>query len=118
VTLVNDNVDCTSNGLDNLEIVDYSPGNIAIFDGKPDGGNNDGLGGCMFADLNVGLTGGTATWTGQGTWTGQSGDTTVCVDFYGDSKPTFCCGLQSKSLGEGVSTDLIDCTFYIVPPSL
>jgi len=118
VTLVNNNVECTSNGLDNLEEMDYNPGKIAIFDGKPDGGNNDGLGGCMFADLNVGLTGGTATWTGQGTWTGQNGDVTVCVDFYGDSKPTFCCGLQDQSLDEGITTDLINCNYYIVPPSL
>ena len=38
---------CTSNNLDNLELVDYDNGKIAFFDGKPDNdGDDDGMGGC------------------------------------------------------------------------
>ena len=39
--------ECRSNGLDNLEKVDYDNGMTAFFDGTPDDdGDDDGLGGC------------------------------------------------------------------------
>ena len=39
--------ECVSNGLDNLELVDYDNGHTAAFDGKPDDdGDDDGLGDC------------------------------------------------------------------------
>ena len=78
---------CISNGLDNLEKVDYDNGKTAFFDGKPDDDDSDdGLGECKLvstlapfhllsfsygeisfikADLNKGLEGGTITWTGD-----------------------------------------------------
>ena len=48
VTLVGDfDASCMSNGLDNLELVDYTDGTSAVFDGSPDDdGHDDGLGGC------------------------------------------------------------------------
>merc|ERR1712013_764215 len=77
--------ECETNGLDNLERGDY-----------------DGLGGCKNADLNYGLTGGTATWTGTGQsiWTGADSNA-VCIDFYdpNNSKPTCCCNLAKPTLG-------------------
>ena len=40
-------VQCMSQGLDNLEKVDYDNGLIAFFDGTPDGdGDDDGMGAC------------------------------------------------------------------------
>merc|ERR1719415_502002 len=78
------NTACQSSGLDNLEKVDYDNGMSAFFDGTPDDdGDDDGLGGCKNADLNYGLTGGSATWTGQGTWTGSSTDP-ICIQFFPD----------------------------------
>ena len=70
----------------------------------------DGLGGCKLADLNYGLNGGRAEWTGPGTWTGSLTDT-VCIMFYDpeDHLPTCCCGLQTRSLAQGESSELIDC---------
>ena len=63
--------ECTSDGLDNIELVDYDNGVTAVFDGLPDDdGDDDGLGACKGMDLNLEVSGGTATWTGPGTWTG------------------------------------------------
>jgi len=94
---------CESNGLDNLELVDYDAGFVSFFDGQPDDdGDDDGLGGCKNADLNYGLTGGTATWlgTGQSIWTAADSNA-ICIDFYdpNNSKPTCCCSLATPSLG-------------------
>jgi hypothetical protein len=94
---------CESNGLDNLEVVDYDAGFVSFFDGQPDDdGDDDGLGGCKNADLNYGLTGGTATWlgTGQSIWTAADSNA-ICIDFYdpNNSKPTCCCSLATPSLG-------------------
>lgn len=69
VTLENRGKSCTSEGLDNLEKIDYGTGLTSFFDGEPDSDNEDGLGGCNFADLKLGLSGGHVTWTGSGTWT-------------------------------------------------
>jgi len=91
---------CESNGLDNLERVDYDNGKTSFFDGAPaDDGDDDGLGGCKNADLNYGLTGGSATWTGKGTWTGSASET-ICIDFYGDDKPSCCCNLVQSTLAD------------------
>ena len=88
------NTECTSGGLDNIELVDYSSGNTAVFDGLPaDDGDDDGLDACKGADLNLEVTGGTATWTGQGTWTGV-GAGGICVNFYCgglNCEEDFCC---------------------------
>jgi len=95
--------ECETSGLDNLEKVDYDNGMTTFFDGKPeDDGDDDGLGGCKNADLNYGLTGGTATWTGTGQsiWTGADSNA-ICIDFYdpNNSKPTCCCSLAKPTLG-------------------
>ena len=70
----------------------------------------DGLGDCKLADLNYGLNGGRAEWTGPGTWTGSLTDS-VCIMFYDpeDHLPTCCCGLQTRSLAQGESSELRDC---------
>ena len=62
------------------------------------------------ADLNYGLTGGTATWTGKGTWTGADSNT-ICIDFYDpdNNKPTCCCSLFKSSLEQDETTDLSGC---------
>jgi len=102
---------CESSGLDNLEKVDYDNGKTSFFDGAPeDDGDDDGLGGCKNADLNYGLTGGTATWTGKGTWTGADSNT-ICIDFYDpdNNKPTCCCSLAKSSLEQDETTELSGC---------
>ena len=52
---------------------------------------------CVQFDLNVGVTGGTASWTGPGTWH-PTPQQSICVDFYGNNKPTCCCTLPQTSL--------------------
>lgn len=102
---------CQSSGLDNREKVDYDAGFTAFFDGTPDDDNDDdGLGDCKLADLNYGLNGGTAEWTGAGTWTGSVSDT-VCIMFFDPDNrlPTCCCSLQQRSLAQGESSGLKDC---------
>ena len=109
--------ECTSDGLDNIELVDYDSGVTALFDGLPnDDGDDDGLGACKGADLNGGIyesgSGGTATWTGPGTWTGvEAGG--VCVNFYcnevGCEEDYCCCDLASPSLAKGEESDLVNC---------
>ena len=104
--------ECTSDGLDNIELVDYDNGITAVFDGKPDDdGDDDGLGACKGADLNIEVSGGTATWTGRGTWTGVQSQA-VCVKFYsvdvGD-EDYCCCDLASPSLAQSEQSDLVNC---------
>jgi len=102
---------CTSNGLDNLELVDYDNGKTAFFDGAPDDdGNDDGLGGCKLADLNYGLTGGSATWTGPGEWTADAFKP-VCINFFDpdNNKPTCCCELKKRTLNKDETSDLKNC---------
>jgi len=102
---------CQSHNLDNLEKVDYDNGMTAFFDGAPDDdGDDDGMGECKGADLNYGLNGGTATWTGEGTWTGTS-SSPVCIKFYDpdNNKPTCCCDLADTTLEQEESTDLVNC---------
>jgi len=107
--------ECTSDGLDNIELVDYDNGITAVFDGLPDDdGDDDGLGACKGMDLNIEVTGGTATWTAKGTWTGvEAGG--VCVNFYcgdslGECEEDFCCcDLASPSLGQGEESELVNC---------
>merc|ERR1719510_1980188 len=99
-------------GLDNSEKHDYGNGNSAVFEnldasGKP---ADDGMDMCYNGDLNLGLSGGTATWTGQGTWTPVSQDP-ICINFYGDNKPTCCCG--TTALQSNVPTDLSDCHCFM-----
>ena len=62
------------------------------------------------ADLNLGLTGGLATWTGKGTWTGAATET-ICVNFYDlyNNKPTCCCKLAKRTLEEEQSSELTGC---------
>jgi len=106
---------CTSNNLDNLELVDYDNGKVAFFDGKPDNdGDDDGMGGCKGADLNYDLLGGTATWTGEGTWTGNS-ISPICIKFYDpqNNKPTCCCNLVKRTLTQGETSDLDQCNCIV-----
>ena len=107
---------CQSNGLDNLEKVDYDNGMVTFFDGSPeDDGDDDGLGGCKNADLNYGLTGGTAKWTGQGTWTGTS-DQPVCIMFFPSSSGdvvSCCCQLQQPTLSQDETTQLENCNCFL-----
>merc|ERR1719348_611684 len=103
-------ISCSTKGLDNLDQRDYENGVVAFFDADKlddtNGVDDDGMGQCRGADLNLGLEGGTATWTGTGTWTGSQDVRTICVDFFGDFKPTCCCGLEYGSLAQGESTNL------------
>merc|ERR1712013_178628 len=100
--------ECSTNSLDNSDRVDYAANNEAVFNSTILGGNDDhGLGGCNNFDLNVGVTGATATWTGEGTWTPQA-DKPICVNFYDpeDNKPTCCCDMSKKSLDSADVADL------------
>ena len=133
VQLVGDyGTQCESDGLDNKEKVDYDNGMTAFFDGTPDDDNDDGervgqslmfiilspldgLGGCKLADLNYGLTGGSATWTGKGTWTGSSEDP-VCIQFFPDPSGTIvncCCNLDTPSLAQEESSELDNCSCFL-----
>eukprot|EP00092_Neocalanus_flemingeri_P014933 GFUD01016128.1.p1 GENE.GFUD01016128.1~~GFUD01016128.1.p1 ORF type:complete len:296 (-),score=72.25 GFUD01016128.1:158-931(-) len=99
---------CESNGLDNLERVDYDNGKTSFFDGSPaDDADDDGLGGCKLADLNYGLTGGSATWTGLGEWTAVDSQA-VCINFY-DTTVTCCCELKQKTLSTDNTSELENC---------
>ena len=66
------------------------------------------------ADLNYGLTGGTATWTGigQSIWTGADSNP-ICIDFYDpdNTKPTCCCNLATPTLGyeTEITSELTGC---------
>jgi len=103
--------ECVTNGLDNLEKVDYAAGVTSFFDGSPDGdGDDDGMGGCKGFDLNLGLTGGSATWTGSGSWTAAK--EAVCINFFDvltRVKPTCCCDLANPTLASGETSDLVNC---------
>jgi len=107
------NTECTSEGLDNLELVDYKDGSITFFDGKPDDdGSDDGMGECKGHDMNYGLVGGSATWTGPGQWTGAA-SSPICIKFFDpdNNKPTCCCDLAIKTLDLIVdTTDLVNCS--------
>merc|ERR1712136_668239 len=105
--------ECTSDGLDNLELVDYKDGRETFFDGKPDDdGSDDGMGECKGHDMNYGLVGGSATWTGPGEWTGAA-SSPICIKFFDpeNNKPTCCCDLAIKTLDLIVdTTDLVNCS--------
>jgi len=106
---------CHSNGLDNLERVDYDNGKTAFFDGTPDDDDDDdGLGSCKLADLKYGLTGGSATWTGPGEWTAAESEP-VCIKFYDpdNNKPTCCCKLSQRTLSKDETSDLSDCQCHL-----
>lgn len=121
VTLDANGIGCTSNGLDNIDRRDYDNGITAFFDAdrlvETGGDDDDGLGKCRGADLNLRLTGGTATWTGSGTWTAAS-EIPICINFYGDFKPTCCCELEDRSLVQGASSNLVECGCCATPPCL
>jgi len=87
---------CTTVGLDNQDLHDYSSNRIAIFhSGSPDAG----LGSCNNYDINVSLNNGTAMWTGEGSWTPKSVDP-ICIHFYDPQhdKPTCCCNIEQSSI--------------------
>ena len=106
------NTACQSSGLDNLEKVDYDNGMSAFFDGTPDDdGDDDGLGGCKNADLNYGLTGGSATWTGQGTWTASSDQPPVCIQFF--PEVSCCCDLAQPTLAQEETSQLQNCNCFL-----
>jgi len=121
VTLESPNdISCTTNGLDNLDLRDYDNGITSHFDADhlaEGDGDDDGLGQCRGADLNLRLTGGTATWTGSGTWTGAH-EIPICINFFGDYKPTCCCELEDRSLAQGMTTNLVECGCCATPPCL
>jgi len=110
-------IGCDTNGLDNVDLRDYDNGIVANFDADHWAADqdDDGMGGCRGADLNLRLTGGSATWLGTGTWTAAS-EIPVCINFFGDFKPTCCCELETRSLAQGESSDLIGCACCGTPP--
>jgi len=104
--------ECVTNSLDNLEKVDYGNDMTSFFDGAPDDdGDDDGMGGCKGFDTNLGLEGGSATWTGTGIWT-ASASSPVCINFFDQTgtKPTCCCDLAKQSLESGATSDLVKCS--------
>ena len=72
------------------------------------------MGNCRCADMNYGLEGGTATWTGKGIWTAAASEA-VCIDFYDpfNDKPTCCCSLQTPRLATNETSNLIDCECHL-----
>ena len=85
-------------------------------DDDDDDGDDDGLGECKNADLNYGLSGGSATWTGQGTWTGSSTDP-ICIQFFPDPVTgdivTCCANLETPSLAQEESSELVDFSCFL-----
>jgi len=107
--------ECSTNSLDNTDQIDYTTNHEAVFNGTILGGKDDhGLGGCNNYDLNVGLTAGTATWTGDGSWTPQT-DKPICINFYDpeDNKPTCCCNLGQQSLSSSDGATDLSCSCFM-----
>jgi len=99
---------CTSNGLDNLDRIDYQSGNTAAFLAD----QPSGLGGCEYKNLNYDITSGEVTWTGSGTWLG-AGHNPLCFYYFDIDDPFYlvynCCDLANNGLAEGESTQLTNC---------
>merc|ERR1711962_1538643 len=99
---------CTSDGLDNMDTIDYTNGNTADFVAEEE----DGLGNCKYANLNFHVTSGKVTWTGTGTWTGVSKNP-ICFYYYDDVAEFYkiynCCDLEESGLAQGQSTQLTNC---------
>jgi len=99
---------CTSDGLDNMDTIDYTNGNTADFVAEEE----DGLGNCKYANLNFHVTSGKVTWTGTGTWTGVSKNP-ICFYYYDDVAEFYkiynCCDLVESGLAQGQSTQLTNC---------
>jgi len=105
--------ECTTGQLDNSDLHDYGSMNVAMFNSTILGGTDDhGLGGCNNFDLNVGVTGGTASWTGPGTWH-PTPQQSICVDFYGNNKPTCCCTLPQQSLSNADGEVNLTCDCFM-----
>jgi len=105
--------ECTTGQLDNSDLHDYGSMNVAMFNSTILGGTDDhGLGGCNNFDLNVGVTGGTASWTGPGTWH-PTAQQSICVDFYGNNKPTCCCTLPQQSLSNADGEVNLTCDCFM-----
>merc|ERR1719309_372663 len=106
-------VKCSTNTLDNKDSHDYVANNVAIFESsKDDASPDDGLGGCDNFDLNIGLDAAKATWTGAGSWTPES-DKPICVNFFGDNKPTCCCNLPQDSLSNSDGATDLSCQCFL-----
>jgi len=109
-------VSCTTTGLDNSDKHDYGSNYVAMFNSTFLGGTDDhGLGECNNFDLKVGLTGGTAAWTGAGSWTPRV-ERPVCVNFYDpeNNKPTCCCNLPVPTLAASDGpVQLTDCSCFM-----
>lgn len=107
---------CSTAGLDNSDQHDYGSNYVAQFNSTFLGGTDDhGLAECNNFDLKVGLTGGTASWTGAGTWAPRV-DKPICVNFYDpqDNKPTCCCNLPVHTLSaQDGSVQLTDCNCFM-----
>jgi len=106
---------CQTNMLDNKELVDYTYGKTAVFDGAPAGDNDDdGLGNCRYHDMNLGISKGTATWVGAGSWVPQDNES-ICVTFYGDDNPPCCATIPQDTTiseaGGAVGLDLWQCIY-------
>ena len=70
---------------------------------------------CKGADLNYGLLGGSATWTGAGSWTAVF-SAPICIKFYEtvvSPKPTCCCDLQQRTLATNQMSDLVNCSCHM-----
>jgi len=105
--------ECTTNSLDNPDVHDYIEKHEAVFQSTENSDSTDhGLGDCNNYDLNTGLTGGTATWTGQGTWT-PDGNQPICINFFGNNKPTCCCDLPQSSLTSADGPLDLSCSCFI-----
>jgi len=111
--------ECNTSSLDNVDLHDYVLGHAAVFKSKEtEDSPDDGLGGCNRFDLNIGLEGGSAMWTGEGSWTpGEIPHTDggqICVYFHDpeDNKPICCCKVGDSPLFPNVSSDLVDCECF------
>jgi len=107
--------ECLTDSLDNPVEHDYVDNYEAVFNSTVSVDSPDqGLGGCNNYDLNVGLTAGTATWTGDGTWTPRA-DKPICINFYDpeDNKPTCCCDLPQQSLSSSDGAADLSCSCFM-----
>ena len=97
---------CETVGLDRPDQHDYVSGQVARWDGQPDGGLTDGMQGCYLATMAGNLTGGSVTWTGVGMFAARERE--ICMEMSG-SVETWCCKMKEGGSSSNVAVQMADC---------
>ncbi|XP_023348280.1 protein psiQ isoform X2 [Eurytemora carolleeae] len=99
--------ECKTNALDHEDMIDFAPGNEAVFEGETD---KDVLGSCYKASLISEVTGGKIIWTASvGEWSLANNR----VDFYWSDEnacPYSCCLSEPVLSVTSNTADLVNCS--------